>query len=72
MTLGKFVIKVDGVNDLTREIKVWDPIEKKEYDCTVWVVEDTIYIVPKLSVDEIEIHFKNVDEPKEGGVCSAW
>lgn len=72
MKLKDFVVKIDGINDLTRTISVWNPIERKEYDCDVWVVRDTIYIVPKLSVDEIEMHLKNIDEPEEEGGCHCY
>lgn len=71
MTLGKFVIKVDGVNDLTREIKVWDPSKEKFYDFDVWRMNNEIIIVPKLSTEEIDAVTASNKPETEGG-CSAW
>lgn len=72
MTLGKFIIKVDGVNELDREVKVWNPENRKEYDCDIWRVNKTIYIVPKLSEDEVDSILEDTPvEGKEGG-CHTW
>ena len=71
MTLGKFVIKVDGVNDLTREIRIWDPVKKKFYDFETWRMNNEIILVPKLEREEADTITAG-DRPEKEGGCSAW